>query len=481
MLSAGAAKVDLPTPGAPTTLLPLPPRARALVLSDGETRVAIVSADLLLIINGSSTGRCVDQIRASVAKQTGIANVLIVATHDHSSLSPLNGSGDPATVGQFVNAITQAIVLANAGLAPAEVAVARGEAREGFNRVRRVEADGAVNYVSKLNLAGGAIESYDIPLGTADQDSPPRVPGTEKAEAGVNFTAQPAPPAPSYCTEPNPAWAIDSSAAQAAYRARHPLDPMDDEVMIVAIRRSDSHEPIATLINYALHGVVITTGTDRFAHGDWSGAMMSWVEGTGPFDQPVEDYDYVGGVALFLQGAAGDVNPWFTGIANIDDGHCNRRGIQAAVDVGSRIGTTVVQAVRGISDADYGSPDHITMKSAVAPVLGGGTGACALFFGVPTVAELNAVVVVGPAASSTFALGTFPGELFTEYGLALTARSPVPNTMLVGYTNDYIGYLPGEDSWGSGAYATIPANYACLAQETGTDLLRKVLDMLAPS
>jgi hypothetical protein len=81
------------------------------------------------------------------------------------------------------------------------------------------------------------------------------------------------------------------------------------------------------------------------AHGEWSGAMMSWVEGGGPFDQPVEPYDYVGGVALFLQGAAGDVDPWLTGIANAVDGHCDQAGIQAAIDVGSRIGTTVVQAV----------------------------------------------------------------------------------------------------------------------------------------
>lgn len=66
-------------------------------------------------------------------------------------------------------------------------------------------------------------------------------------------------------------------------------------------------------------------------------------------------------------------------------------------------------------------------------------------------------MIAGPTPSSTFALGAFPGELFTEYGLALKAQSPVPNTMLVGYTNDHIGYIPGDDSWMSGAYAARPS------------------------
>jgi hypothetical protein len=110
--------------------------------------------------------------------------------------------------------------------------------------VRRVEGEGFVNYVSKLSSAQGAIESYDLPLGTAYQDSPPRIPSTEKTQAGVNITAQPAAPAPSYCTEPNPAWEIDSPDAQATYRALHPLDLMDDEVMIVAIRQVGSSLPL---------------------------------------------------------------------------------------------------------------------------------------------------------------------------------------------------------------------------------------------
>ena len=69
-------------------------------------------------------------------------------------------------------------------------------------------------------------------------------------------------------------------------------------------------------------------------------------------------------------------------------------------------------------------------------------------------------------------------EFFTEYGLALKAHSPIPNTMFVGYTNDHIGYIPSEDSWMSGAYGTTPATYACLVKGTGKQLLQKVLAML---
>jgi hypothetical protein len=118
------------------------------------------------------------------------------------------------------------------------------------------------------------------------------------------------------------------------------------------------------------------------------------------------------------------------------------------------------------------------LSSPDVPVNGVNLPGCPNPMGVPTVEELNAVVVAGPAPGSTFALGTFPGELFTEYGLALKAQSPVANTMLVGYTNDHIGYVPGDASWMSGAYGTTPATYACLVTGTGTYLLQTVLALL---
>ena len=48
-----------------------------------------------------------------------------------------------------------------------------------------------------------------------------------------------------------------------------------------------------------------------------------------------------------------------------------------------------------------------------------------------------------------------PGELFSYYGLAMRHRSPLPNTLVVGYADGLIGYLPDPHSYEAKEYAAI--------------------------
>jgi len=45
-----------------------------------------------------------------------------------------------------------------------------------------------------------------------------------------------------------------------------------------------------------------------------------------------------------------------------------------------------------------------------------------------------------------------PGELFVEIGLTIKTASPFPGTMVFGYTNDSVGYLPTRSAFPQGGY-----------------------------
>ena len=47
---------------------------------------------------------------------------------------------------------------------------------------------------------------------------------------------------------------------------------------------------------------------------------------------------------------------------------------------------------------------------------------------------------------------TFPGEVFIEYALELIQSSPLPNTIVFGLTDDYVGYIPTENAFAEGGY-----------------------------
>ena len=50
------------------------------------------------------------------------------------------------------------------------------------------------------------------------------------------------------------------------------------------------------------------------------------------------------------------------------------------------------------------------------------------------------------------ALVALPGEPFVELGLEIKRRSPAPHTFVVGYANDWVGYLPTQVAWEQGGY-----------------------------
>ena len=148
-LAAGVAKRDITPPvgidltgygGRPSGCTDIhdPIHARALVLSDGGSTVALVSLDVLGIDFDVR-----DQLRdRAMSLGTPSSALVLNASHTHAgpATQRLRGLGepDPEYVRRFVDATAAAIEAALASMAPARLAVTRGPARIGHNRRDRV-------------------------------------------------------------------------------------------------------------------------------------------------------------------------------------------------------------------------------------------------------------------------------------------------------------------------------------------------------
>ncbi len=135
-LTAGAAQIDI-TPGlgahlcgyfqdrrATDILDPL--QAKAIALSNGDTTLAFVICDLIVV-----PGEVADAAKAMVAERTGIApeHVLIAGTHTHTGPAIVGALGTPEEEGYaewVAPRIADALTLAVERMRPAQVAHASG-------------------------------------------------------------------------------------------------------------------------------------------------------------------------------------------------------------------------------------------------------------------------------------------------------------------------------------------------------------------
>ena len=81
------------------------------------------------------------------------------------------------------------------------------------------------------------------------------------------------------------------------------------------------------------------------------------------------------------------------------------------------------------------------------------------------------------------ALVGVPGELFSEIGLELKRRSPLPNTMICGYTNGTLGYIPSRKAVQEGGYEVADAYKlygfpACFHGDTEELLYRETTSLI---
>ena len=373
--------------------------SKALVLSDGVNRVAIVANDLIGITKGMSK-----DIRFLVAKETGIPqdHILITCTHTHHGPATLSlrgcGEIDEDYMGVLPKYVASAVIMANSNLKDAKIGAGKGHLEN--ISMNRVVEDGLID-----------------------------------PEVGV-------------------------------------------------IRVDDHHgNPIAILMNFSCHPVVMPVNT--LISSDFPGAAASVVETVKK-----------GAVGIFLQGACGDINPTLThtgkveqvGITLAAEALKVEEGIQTTGEAAVSSKVRNVRLPLKIPTAE----EVMEMLERVKRRLDERWVKAYSEWAEHVLSEINdepepsleteiQVIQVGDIV-----LAAEPSEMFVKFCLEVKKRSPYKNTFVIGYANDYVGYIPDEEDYkrsgGFGGYAAtmvpVLTNNFIFSPNVGRTITEALVDLI---
>lgn len=228
-----------------------------------------------------------------------------------------------------------------------------------------------------------------------------------------------------------------------------PTSPVDPTVAVLRIDRADG-QPLAILVNYACHPVVYGEDNREYS-ADFPGVMTKFVE------------EAFGGrpICFFMQGAPGDINPYYATIPLVDG------AVKDCQWTGETLGKEVVKVAKGIETqapaepslqfseevlqvgvrwnpqqfrqgllADFGPQifdDHADFFKLQAPDR--------LPMAVTTLLIDKQIAFVGMA-----------GEPFVQFQMDWRVRCPVRDAFFLGYTNGYFDYIPTIQAATEGGY-----------------------------
>lgn len=442
---AGSAKVEI-TPPLTIPYLGYEPRhaffqgvhdplyARAAAIDDGVTPIIIIAADSIGYSNAllGPERNFTAEVRQRIGERTGVPgqNIMLTSSHAHSTPETANLRrllDTPAAAPWLEVLIDQLASAANMAFArrkPARLKAGAGQV-QGLSRNRRViGADGRI-------VSG-----------------PEQTPALAKA---------------------NP-------------------QPLDTTVGVLLLESADGTER-TVLANFACHPV--TVQVQPLVSADFPGPAMAFVERNLPRCTN----------SLFLQGACGNINP-IRNTTDFDD--VERYGLM--------LGSEVVKIAAQLSAPDYPSvtgPIRLacaTLPLAVrelperTPAQNAYQAATQQAAAASTEAERNqwlrkqrmaeeTLILIDqgsepiPAEVQTIRIGevalvALPGEPFVELGLDLKRRSGASHTFVIGYANDWIGYLTPPQAWEQGGYEVSPGPWTRVGPQGGMQLVEKALELI---
>jgi len=419
-LTAGAAQIDV-TPGlgahicgyfndrrAQEILDPL--HAKAIAVSDGETTIGLVICD-----NIALPGDIVGMAKARITEQSGVPgdNVLIAGTHTHTGPAIRGSLATPAEEGYgewLATRMADAFILAYGRLEPAQFSHAAGACPGEVHNRRWHMKDGSV----QMN------------------------PGHLNPDA------------------------------------LRPAGPTDPQLGLLVLRSPDGR-PIAAMGNLSLHYVGIAAGSHDVICADYFAA----------FGRSLNRCAGAHFVCPMANGTFGDVNNCdFTRPAPV-----STYATQQIERVGNVAAAEAWRIWNGLRDEDFSDEVPLGAKLAQVPF----EARC------PTEEQLAAaravyeggerwddtewiyareLVLCAEAPKEwtvpihTLRIGDLgivglPGEVFSEIGLEIKAKSPFAQTMNIGIANDTVGYVATDQGLDEGSYETRLCRHVRAPKGTG--------------
>lgn len=238
---------------------------------------------------------------------------------------------------------------------------------------------------------------------------------------------------------PTPEGVMMSDAMQPITPELLNRQPVDRRVHKVTFNGVDGNT-IATLVHAVCHPVHEMCMPHISA--EFPGEMCLALEASGKHGMP-----------LFLNGAAGDINP-----PTVSGGpaFAQQHGKALAALAARQRGAACTGAFRYI---------HSEIQLPVRPEAGVIRAADAL-------ARFNAIAI-GPLA-----LVFIPGEPFTETAFAIERDSPFEHTIVTAYAENTIGYVPTQKAFEEGGYETGPGKWSYLGTEAETLIIKEAQRLL---
>jgi neutral ceramidase len=231
--------------------------------------------------------------------------------------------------------------------------------------------------------------------------------------------------------------------------------PVDPTVGVIRFDKPDG-SPLAILVHYSCHPVVL--GPENLDYSpDYPGEMRHYVE------------QQLGGMAFFLQGAPGDINPYYDKTTLIED------AVALMKQTGQKLGAEAVRVAKTIRTEPPQHPQIQTQTVVIEarnrwnleklrPVLQSVYHMEEIRAG-RLLADHMQLPVTTLLINQRYAFVGMPGEPFVEFQTQLRSQSPLPDSFLVGYTNGYFAYFPTIAAAVRGGYG---ADSTVVPTEAGT-------------
>jgi neutral ceramidase len=217
-------------------------------------------------------------------------------------------------------------------------------------------------------------------------------------------------------------------------------DRHSDKTVWVVKFESASSEPIAILMNYAVHSVVLGP-YNTLVTGDLAGAAERYIENH--YGDKV--------VALWTLGAAGDQNPKYMN-HHESPPQCSEKGYQMMTTFGQILGEEVIRVADQIKRKSSNVRIEAQEKVVSCPARIPPRDAQRKGMEVKKVDSLD--IHLGLLLIDHIALTWVSGEVVTDIYRHLKKESPFSNTIMITITNDRVGYIIHDAGYDTPTFAS---------------------------